>query len=67
MKIIKNRFFLILARIIDHRIGKTDSDKPDLPILTMEEAILTLFVKLLLVLVNFITCGFVIASVIRHW
>lgn len=62
-----NRFLLVLARIIDYRIGRNDQDKPDLPILTMEEALVAFFFRLIIVLVNFVTCGFVIASVIRHW
>ena len=62
-----SRFFLILARTIDHRIGKTDHDKPDLPILTVEEALASFFIKFIIVLVNFVTCGFVIANIIRHW
>jgi hypothetical protein len=56
-----------MARIIDYRIGRNDQDKPDLPILTMEEALVAFFFRLIIVLVNFITCGFVIASIIRHW
>lgn len=61
------RFFLILARTIDHRVGKTDSDTPDIPVLTMQEALISFFIKFFIVLVNFITCGFVIASIIHHW
>jgi len=61
------RFFLVLARTIDHRVGKTDADKPDIPVLTMQEALISFFIKFLIVLVNFITCGFVIASIIHHW
>lgn len=64
---IKSRFLLILARTMDHRIGLTDQDKPDLPILTVEEALVSFFLRFLIVLVNFTTCGFVIANVIRHW
>jgi len=26
-----NRYLLILARAIDHRVGKDDYDKPDIP------------------------------------
>ena len=52
---------------MDYRIGITDDDKPDLPILPMDEAWFAFLVRLLIVTVNFITCGFVIASVIRHW
>jgi hypothetical protein len=62
-----HRFFLVLARTIDHRVGKTDSDTPDIPILTMQEALISFFIKFFIVLVNFITCAFVIANVIHHW
>lgn len=62
-----NKFLLILARALDYRIGATDADKPDLPVLRREEALIAFLVKFLIVTVNFITCGFVIASVIRHW
>ena len=62
-----NRFLLILARTIDHRIGKTDDEKPELPILTVNEALISLLIRLFIVLVNFVTCGFVIANIIRHW
>lgn len=64
---IENRALLVLARIMDYRIGRTDDDRPDLPVLTVEEALAAFLVKLIIVLVNFVTCGFVIASVIRHW
>jgi len=33
-----NRKLLILARAIDHRVGKDDYDAPDIPILTQYEA-----------------------------
>lgn len=64
---IENRALLVLARVMDHRIGRTDDERPELPVLTVEEALTAFFVKFLIVLVNFVTCGFVIASVIRHW
>lgn len=67
MKIIRNRFLLIVARALDYRIGYTDLDKPDLPVLKREEALLAFFIKFLIVMINFITCAFVIANVIRHW
>ena len=62
-----HRFFLVLARTIDHRVGKNDQDKPDIPVLTMGEALISFFIKLIIVLVNFITCGFVISGIIHHW
>jgi hypothetical protein len=61
------RFFLVLARTIDHRVGKTDSDKPDIPVLTMQEALISFFIKFFIVLINFVTCAFVIANIIHHW
>lgn len=62
-----SRLLMILARTIDYRIGRTDLDKPDLPILNTEEALIAFFIKFIIVMVNFVTCGFVIASIIRHW
>ena len=67
VKIMVYRFFLVLARTIDHRVGKTDSDKPDIPVLTMQEALISFFIKFFIVLVNLITCSFVIANIIRNW
>ena len=67
MKKIESRLLLVLARIMDHRIGRTDNDKPDLPVLTVEEALTAFFVKFFIVLVNLITCGFVMANIIHHW
>lgn len=64
---IKNRILLILARTIDHRIGQTDQDDPKIPVLTLEDALISFCIRCFIVLVNFITCGFVIANVIRHW
>lgn len=61
------RPLLILARAIDRRVGQNDYDAPDIPILTQYEAWTAFFVKLSIILVNFITCGFIIANTIRHW
>lgn len=61
------RKLLILARAIDHRIGQNDHDTPDIPILTHYEAWTAFSIKLLIILINFVTCGFVVASIIRHW
>lgn len=62
-----NRPLLILARAIDHRVGKTDEDAPDVPILTQIEAWTAFWIKLSIILVNFITCSFIIANIIHHW
>lgn len=62
-----NRKLLILARAIDHRVGKDDYDAPNIPILTQQEAWTAFTIKLIMMLVNFITCGFIVANTIRHW
>ena len=64
---ILHRQLLILARAIDHRFGRDDNDAPDIPILKQSEAWTAFFIKLSIILVNFITCGFIIANIIHHW
>ena len=54
------RLWLIWARTVDHRIGKTDDDKPDIPILTNKDAGYSLLIRTLIVIVNLITCFFII-------
>ena len=61
------RQLLILARAIDHRVGDNDSDAPDIPILKQTEAWTAFCIKLSIILVNFITCGFIISNIIHHW
>jgi len=61
------KLWLIWARTIDHRIGFTDEEKPAIPTLKVRDANVSLVLRTLIVLVNFITCGFIIANVIRHW
>jgi hypothetical protein len=62
-----NRKLLILARAIDHRVGQNDDDAPDIPILTQYEAWTAFTIKLCIILVNFITCSFIVANIIHHW
>jgi len=61
------KIWLIWARTIDHRVGMTDDERPDIPNLKVRDANISLIVRTLIVLVNFITCGFIIANVIHHW
>jgi hypothetical protein len=61
------RILFIIARTIDYRIGLRNDDKPDLPLLTFEEALISFSLKLIIMLINIITCLFVIANVIHHW
>jgi len=61
------RFRLIWARATNHLIGKTDDDKPDIPILTLREACIALFLRTFWVIIHIITCLFIIANIIHHW
>jgi len=61
------KLWLIWCRTVDHRIGRTDDDQPDIPILTLKQAQVSLLCRTLLVLVNVITCGFIVANIIHKW
>ena len=61
------KLWLIWSRTVDHRIGKTDDDEPDIPILSLNEANISLAIRTIIVIINVVTCGFIIANVIRHW
>lgn len=61
------RFWLIWARTVDHRIGFTDEEKPSIPTIPVVDANISLIIRTLFVIMSFITCGFIIANVIRHW
>jgi hypothetical protein len=62
-----NSFEKVWARATGHRMGRTDEDRPDVPILTLREARIVLFLKTFWVVIHVITCGFIIANTIRHW
>lgn len=62
-----NKLWLIWSRAIDHRVGFTDDQLPQIPTLRVKEANISLCIRTLIVLINFITCGFIIANCIRHW
>jgi hypothetical protein len=61
------RFWLIWSRTVDHRIGKTDDDKPNIPILRNKDANISLLIRTVIIIINLITCFFIIANTIRHW
>ena len=61
------RVWLIWSRTVDHRIGKTDEDQPDIPILSLKQANISLIIRTIIVIINIVTCFFIIANVIRHW
>ena len=57
----------IWARAPGHLMGSTDSDKPDVPILTLREARIALYLKTFWIVIHVITCLFIMANVVRHW
>ena len=57
----------VWARATGHLMGNTDEDKPDVPILTIREAKVALFLKTFWVIIHVITCLFIIANVVHHW
>ena len=57
----------IWARATGHLMGSTDSDKPDVPILTLREARIALYLKTFWIVIHVITCLFIMAHVVRHW
>jgi hypothetical protein len=61
------KLWLIWARTLDHRVGRTDGDQPDIPILSLKDAQISLILRTIIVVVNIVTCFFIIANVIRHW
>ena len=61
------KLWLIWARTLDHRVGKTDEDQPDIPILSLKEARISLILRTIIVVVNITTCFFIIANIIKNW
>ena len=61
------KLWLIWSRTVDHRIGKTDEDQPDIPILSLRQAQISLFFRTLIILVNIIACFFIIVNIIHKW
>ena len=61
------KLWRIWSRTVDHRVGRTDEDQPDIPVLSLKEANISLAIRTIIVIINVVTCGFIIANVIRHW
>ena len=61
------KLWLIWSRTVDHRVGRTDEDQPDIPVLSLKEANISLAIRTIIIIINVVTCGFIIANVIRHW
>ena len=49
------KIWLIWCRTVDHRIGKTDSDEPNIPILSLKEAQISLLFRSVIIVVNLVT------------
>ena len=62
-----NSFERIWARATGHLMGNDDHDRPDVPILSLREARMALFLKTFWVIIHVVTCCFIIANVVRHW
>jgi len=61
------KLWLIWARTLDHRVGRTDNDQPDIPILSLKDAQLSLILRTIIVVLNMVTCLFIIANIIKNW
>ena len=57
----------IWSRATGHLMGNSDEERPDVPILTLREARIALYLKTFWVGIHVITCLFIIANIIRHW
>ena len=67
MKRFLTKIWLIWSRALDHHVGMTDDERPTIPTLRVVDANISLLIRTLIVLINFITCGFIIANAIHHW
>ena len=61
------KLWLIWARTLDHRVGRTDEDQPDIPILTLKQAQISLLIRTIIVLRNMATCIMIILNIIKNW
>ncbi len=61
------KFWLIWSRTLDHRIGKTDEDQPNIPVLSLKQAQISLILRTIIVVLNMVTCLFIIANIIKNW
>ena len=61
------QLWLIWCRTVDHRIGKTDDDEPQIPILFLEQANVSLIFRTSIIIINVITCMFIVANIIHKW
>ena len=45
------KLWLIWARTLDHRVGRTDDDQPDIPILSLKDAQFSLILRTIIVVI----------------
>ena len=57
------KLWLIWARTLDHRVGRTDNDEPDVPILSLKDAQISLLIRTIIVLTILVTCGFIVVHI----
>jgi len=57
----------IWARSTSHYMGENDHDAPQIPILTMREARISLVLRTVWVSLHVSTCLLVMAGVLHHW
>ena len=62
-----NSFEKIWSRATGHLMGTSDIDRPRVPVLTLREARIALFLKTSWVVIHVITCIAIIANAIHHW
>jgi hypothetical protein len=61
------KLWLIWARTLDHRVGRTNDDEPNIPILSLRDAQFSLILRTIIVVLNIVTCLFIIANIIKNW
>ena len=61
------KLWLIWCRTVDHRIGKTNEDEPQIPILSLSEANISLLFRTGIIIINVVTCLFIVANIIHKW
>jgi hypothetical protein len=57
----------IWARATGHLMGNSDEERPDVPILTLREARVALYLKTFWIGIHVITCLFIMVNTIRRW
>ena len=57
----------IWARSIGHVMGRTDEDDPKIPILSLKDARISLFLRTIWFILQVLTCIAIIANAIHHW